>query len=183
MSSLVVLSLSRGPLSSSEQLQPGTIHGGLGLHTLRAGIPALKVTLRMMYSYELLYALSICFIKTSIVLLFRRLFPTARFKLAADVMLLFNLSCYVAFTSTVIFQCRPVHHAWTNPLGNRCINRVAFFIFAGVMGCVTDIAILSMPMFVVWKLQQSHKQKVALTVMFLLGGLSVPRERPVLLQI
>ncbi|KAI9782772.1 MAG: hypothetical protein M1816_001724 [Peltula sp. TS41687] len=147
-----------------------TTHGGLGVHAIKAGISAVKLLLRMMYSYELLYALSIALIKTSIVLLFRRLFPTPRFKRAANIMLIFNIVCYITFTFTVIFQCNPIHYAWENPLSEKCINQVAFFIFAGVMGCVTDIAILIMPMFEIWKLQLSQRRKVALTIMFLLGG-------------
>ena len=128
-----------------------------------------------MYSYELLYALSIGLIKTSIVLLFRRIFPTARFKRAADIMLIFNLACYIAFTLTVIFQCNPVRYAWEQPLSEKCINRVAFFITVGVLGVVVDIAILLMPINMVWNLQNNRKTKVALTVIFLLGGLSVTR--------
>lgn len=121
--------------------------------------------------YQVLLSLTVFTIKTSVLLLYWRIFATPGFRKAIKCVFVFNVACFLSFFGVVIFQCRPVKNAWENPNDPRCIQRVPFFKFTGSLSLVTDTMVLVMPMFVVWKLNASRKRKLALTGMFLLGGL------------
>jgi hypothetical protein len=128
---------------------------------------------KVFYVYQIIYSLTVFTVKTAVLLLYRRLFPTPRFKIAVHAMLAFNLACFISFESVVVFQCKRISDAWQNPMSGRCINQIAFFQTVAIFSIVTDSLILIMPLFVVWKLHANRKKKIALSGMFLLGSLSV----------
>ena len=124
-----------------------------------------------MFAYQVLYTVTTFAVKIAVLLLYRRIFSTARFKKATNYVIAFNFACFLSFFLVVILQCNPVQSAWLDPNDPSCIDRVPLFKAAGVLGVVTDFVVLMMPMLVVWKLNASRQRKVALTGMFLLGGL------------
>jgi len=72
-----------------------------------------------------------------------------------------------------IFQCRSVHYYWVEPYGNigKCLSGVGHYIGAGMTNTFSDFALLVLPMPTVWSLQMPIKCKVALSGVFLLGGM------------
>lgn len=54
-------------------------------------------------------------------------------------------------------------------------GQVQFFQAMGSIALVEDIIILCLPIPVFWKLQINSRQKIALTMVFSLGGLYGPR--------
>ncbi len=111
--------------------------------------------------------------KTAVLLLYRRLFPTPKFKRACDVGLVFNTANFFAMALVVAFQCRHIPDAWKQPNSRPCVNQVAFFNAAAAISIDTDCAILLLPLCVVWRLHMARRQKFWLTGLFLLGGLFV----------
>jgi hypothetical protein len=78
-----------------------------------------------------------------------------------------------------IFQCWPIQYTWDkNIIGGSCFNQQAFYRYVSLPNIVTDFVILIMPMPLVWKLQTRLTHKLALTGVFLLGGLYVPSNAP-----
>lgn len=55
----------------------------------------------------------------------------------------------------------------------RCINNKAFYIGLSVPNILADVAILCLPITKVWKLQMSRRSKLAVSGMFLCGGIVV----------
>lgn len=70
-----------------------------------------------------------------------------------------------------IFSCKPVSGFWDRGIRPACINTKAFLIGNAVPNIVTDIVILGLPMPEIWRLNTQKHQKMALSVIFLLGGL------------
>lgn len=71
-----------------------------------------------------------------------------------------------------IFQCSPVQYAWDKTIeGGSCFDQQAFYRYVSPPNILTDVLILVMPLPFVWKLHTRMTQKLALTGVFLLGGL------------
>lgn len=70
--------------------------------------------------------------------------------------------------------CRPFAKTWDPVLQGTCALFKTGFLADGIINIVTDLAIVLLPMRVVWRLQHVSKQrKIALTAMFALGILYV----------
>ncbi len=72
-----------------------------------------------------------------------------------------------------IFECDLTTLYWDRTSYGLCINMEAFLLSTAILNLFTDIAILILPISVVWKLQIKKSQKVAISGIFLLGGLYV----------
>lgn len=81
---------------------------------------------------------------------------------------------FVSFMFVLGFECTPVSFFWTqwrDPLAGRCININAGGWAAAAINIVLDIAILTMPVPVIMKLQISRQQKLQVLSMFGVGSL------------
>lgn len=76
----------------------------------------------------------------------------------------------IAHTLAAIFQCSPVFFAWDKAIqGGKCINNIALERFMAIPNLVDGFVMLLMPIPLVWKLELSIRQKIALTATFLHG--------------
>ena len=78
---------------------------------------------------------------------------------------------WIAMQFTVIFECTPINYTWAPKGPGHCINLDKFFFGQAIPNIATDIVLLSIPIPMIWNLQLPYSQKVALSVVFLLGGL------------
>lgn len=58
-------------------------------------------------------------------------------------------------------ECRPFALNWDASIPGTCIDRNAFYIWTSIPNIATDIAILILPMRVVWNLHASMRTKVS----------------------
>ncbi len=79
----------------------------------------------------------------------------------------------VAGVLGTIFQCVPLSDLWKPQTSNPpvCIHFGLLVIAMGIVNIVTDIAILSLPIRLVWRLQVSKVRRWQLVIVFSLGGL------------
>ena len=114
-------------------------------------------------------------VKTSILILYCRLFRTPTFKRVAFGVWLFTAAWAISAFVSNLLQCTPVSFFWNKEQPGHCIPNALITIGMtnGVLSFVGDLVILCMPLPMVWKLQIDRKRKIALTGMFLLGGLYV----------
>ena len=76
----------------------------------------------------------------------------------------------VAVSLTAVFQCSPVPYAWDKSIyGGNCIDVASFYVCASIPNVVTDVAILLLPLPMIFKLHTNQSQKVGLSIVFLLG--------------
>ena len=111
-------------------------------------------------------------IKISILLFYYRLFHSdQRLKIAVWVMATVVMCWYLTSTLVAIFQCTPIQYDWDRTLpGGQCIREDALWIGNSVSNLVTDVAILCLPMPIIWGMDVTPRQKIAIATMFLLGG-------------
>jgi hypothetical protein len=72
-----------------------------------------------------------------------------------------------------VFSCKPVESFWNrNPeKPSDCINDIKYFIGVAAPNTATDLMLLIFPMPMIWNLKANLPNRIALTVIFLVGGL------------
>lgn len=69
-----------------------------------------------------------------------------------------------------IFMCVPVKAFWMDGEG-KCMDRLAIWFSNAALNITTDIVIFAIPIPLIRSLQISRKQKIALIIVFAVGGL------------
>lgn len=149
--------------------------GGVGRHeayVLKFEPQALTTWAQTLFVTELIYGPVIALEKSSILLFYWRIFHINRwFRLTAVAMIIYIWMWAAGEWFTALFQCIPVAKQWIQKLDGSCIDRLAFFRWICLPNAVHDVAMLVLPVPMVWKLQMASRQKAALGTIFLLGSL------------
>ena len=135
----------------------------------------------MLMSIQILLPLQIFYFsasfctKTSLILLYYRIFGVSRpFCLALVVAWAIVVSYYIANSFAAIFECSPVSYYWTragNPEGGTCVNTNQFYRWNGVANLLIDFMILALTLPMTWGLKLPLRQRIRLTGIFMLGTL------------
>ncbi|KAL8747133.1 MAG: hypothetical protein Q9190_000956 [Brigantiaea leucoxantha] len=145
------------------------VHYNGGKHAILLTNPAAFA--KVVIATEVLYNPAIACVKFSFLLLYRRVFPGRNFHIVLWLIgtIVFVYSWIIVLTA--IFQCRPIQAAWDITITDaKCIKfNVEVVIFA-VFNVITDVAILILPIPVLWKLQIPMSKKIQLMGVFLTGG-------------
>lgn len=124
---------------------------------------------------QIFYFASAVAIKTSLILLYYRLFSVARwFRWELAFAWILVVLYFIVNVLVAIFECKPLSYLWDKSIaGGTCINQDQFFRWNGVANLLIDFMILTLTMPIIWHLQLKSRQKLSLTVVFLLGLLYV----------
>ncbi len=147
--------------------------GGLGRPIATLVSSETSTFLRILMGTMVTYSLTITSVKISLLLLYRRIFNTRLFKMQS---LIVGITCIVWLLIEIpmnIFQCTPFTAAFQPAylFTDHCIDLQAFYWGVTVTNLGLDVAILCLPMQVVWKLKLPRRQRITLLAIFLLGGL------------
>lgn len=74
----------------------------------------------------------------------------------------------------------PIKYNWNPTIRGHCGNKQLLAKVPPIPRIITDLAILLMPLPMVWTLQLPHLQRLRLAGLFLLGSLYVQQNLPVL---
>ena len=120
----------------------------------------------------LYFSTSVAF-KTSLIMLYYRIFGIIRYFRSVCILAEAIVACYFfACLFVTIFECKPVSFHWNKNIpGGSCINQPAFYQWNGVANLLIDFMILSLTFPMVWNLKINVRQKVTLSGIFALGTL------------
>ena len=79
---------------------------------------------------------------------------------------------------TQIFGCWPVEKYWRPDTPGHCIRTLEADYGYGSLNFITDLIIFILPLPMVWRLQLSRRDKVGLSVVFMIGSVSVACSTP-----
>jgi hypothetical protein len=118
------------------------------------------------------YPPAVCFSKLAILWLYLRIFTTKTYRylayILAFILVLNMVMCWIIAS----VMCRPFRFHWDKSIpGGRCLNEQAIFTWFRVPNIITDVAMLVLPLPVVWNLHTSFNQKIGLTATFITGSL------------
>ena len=128
----------------------------------------------------MLYSLTACSIKLSIILLVLRIFcpHRDRFFWVLQALNLLNTSFYICYLVIPILACRPRIRIWQPNHPGTCINVFILYIVSSVLNALSDIAMLAVPLWRIWNLGISRSRKLGISAIFLSGALYVPGPFP-----
>lgn len=121
----------------------------------------------------LTYSLAITMVKISLLMLFRRIFTTAAFRLKSMIVGVVCVAWFFVAVFTDIFQCSPfkdvfeLHMLFTD----HCINVQAYYWGISASNVFLDLVLLYLPIHEVWKLQLPRRKKLGISSVFALGSM------------
>jgi len=124
------------------------------------------------YAIEQLYCAAVAFPKLSILASYLRIFTTRPYRIITYTVAGIVMATAIAGIITSLASCHPFSSRWDLKLFiSNCIDAVRYWKGMSVPNIATDVVMLILPMPVVWRLQVSKNQKLALSGIFLMGSL------------
>jgi len=111
------------------------------------------------------------FIKLSLLLFYLQISPDRGFRIAVYGLAMVVVGYSLASALVVVFSCSPVSKNWDITIRDGyCVNLPAFYIVNLSLNSATDIAVLLLPIPLLWNLQMPLRQKMALAAIFMTGS-------------
>ncbi|KAH7007257.1 hypothetical protein EDB80DRAFT_718487 [Ilyonectria destructans] len=147
---------------------------GMGKDFWTISFPNIDMTLKLLYIAEIFYMVAEMLVQMSLLAFYIRVFPGASvFVRRSSWTLMGIVGCFgIANTCAMIFQCTPIPFFWTGWAGEStgtCININLFSWIRAAIEIAIDVAIISLPLPSVIKLQMNWKKKFQVLLMFLIG--------------
>ncbi|KAL3410789.1 major facilitator superfamily domain-containing protein [Aspergillus fumigatus] len=145
---------------------------GLGLHDHDIPLDDRPGLNRADYAFTVLYNPALMAVKTSILVFYLTLTKGEKVFRWANYVTLFAVNAAgLALTLVNVFQCRPVHAAYSYPLppDAHCIDILTLYLSSSPVNIITDLAILFIPNPILTQMRLPRKQKIILVITFSFG--------------
>lgn len=118
-----------------------------------------------------IYVLALAFAKLSLIILYHRIISTKpMYKFALYVVTAIVCGYSIAIVFALIFACSPIQKNWDASITRgHCIDRDGLYIATAVTNIITDLALIILPIPVVFTLQMPRIQKLGLLMLFVIG--------------
>ncbi|KAF1994567.1 hypothetical protein P154DRAFT_624650 [Amniculicola lignicola CBS 123094] len=124
--------------------------------------------LKILIAVQCLYAAALGLIKVSICLFYNRIFPFRSFHVASWCMVGIIIAWACAAVLYALLSCQPLAMFWNPRIrGGYCVpDQVTAWVVIGAIDVVIDIIMLGLPLPLLWNLNVSLPDKIALTCIF-----------------
>jgi len=117
------------------------------------------------------YNLATLFTKVSILLFYLRFPSGLGFRISAYSLMFITAGYSLAQAFSFTYLCSPIRRYWDSSVAGSCIDSISAFIATAGVNLGTDIAILLLPIWLLRPLRIGMRQKIALMIVFMTGGL------------
>jgi hypothetical protein len=127
-----------------------------------------------LYVLEIIYFVLIAMVKLTLLFFFLRIFPKPIVRKLLWATIIFDILYGAGFAITAAFQCQPISHYWTRwdlEGSGKCVNINAFAWTNAIISIVLDLWMLALPLYEVFQLQLSWRNKISVAMMFMVGTL------------
>ncbi|CAI7628390.1 unnamed protein product [Penicillium glandicola] len=146
---------------------------GFGQHIANLTPQHKLMTLKLFFVSQAFYKLTMNMTKMSILMLYLRIFIQRWFRIICHALLAIITSYMVATFFASVFQCTPVARAWNKTIPGSCIDITTNWYANAGFSIATDIIILALPMYPLYKSKIVLNRKIALMIVFALGAFVV----------
>lgn len=163
------------------------LQGGVGYHIeYHAANDPEKITnyFKYLVAISIWYTMTMSLAKLAILVVYRRLFPQRLMHISVWIVAVILILQSIVGTILLFVVCRPFWVNW-GPLEmqqTHCFDKMSLFLWISLPNIITDLALIALPLPIIWKLQLSNNLKAALTVTFLIGGRYVYEAVPFILS-
>jgi hypothetical protein len=152
-----------------------SLPNGLGKDVWTVPFHSIMTFVRSIYALEILYFLQIVLVKMTLLLFFWRIFPRRTTETLIKCTIAFNALFGIVFTIIAIFPCQPISYFWKQfegqSHGGRCIDINALAWTNAALSIVLDVWMLALPLYEVFRLQMSWRNRISVALMFFVGTL------------
>ena len=143
---------------------------GNGTHLWNVSVGNFIQETLLAHASEILYSVTICVTKISILSLYIQLFsPVQTARILVHFLLWVNVVYYIVGCFVEAFQCQPRMRIWEPWVAGTCFNQTAIQLSSAVINTCSDFAILLLPMMTVWHLNVKKNTKLGLLAIFSTG--------------
>lgn len=128
---------------------------------------------QLWYTVGTLQCTSLMLTKLSLLMLFHRIFVPRPFRIATKVIGGIVIVWWIGTIFADALICLPIGHGFNPKVPGNCGDKQLLAVLPPIPWIVTDLAILIMPIPMVWNLHLPRVQRIGLVCLFLLGGLYV----------
>ncbi|KAJ9657700.1 hypothetical protein H2201_008106 [Coniosporium apollinis] len=130
-------------------------------------------TLKIAFAAKIMFTFAATFIRMSLLQFYYRLTQDSGirwFTWALHLSHAFNACICISFVALVVFQCNPVSAYWAFPPQlQKCLPEGPVTLGAGIVNCIADLLVASLPIPIVVKLQMPRRQMVGVVMLLSLG--------------
>lgn len=129
----------------------------------------------MYYFGELTYYACVAVTKISLLFFYLRFAVQKLYRKLIWACIAFVIASAIAFVTASIFQCDPIHKAWdaTGTVSGSCFDITALFFANAGLDIFQDVLVYILPMRMLYQVQIPRRQKIALMMVFAVGGFVV----------
>jgi hypothetical protein len=146
---------------------------GLGKNTWEVPFVNITKILAAFFANEVLYVIHISLTKLSVCFFFLRIFDASPvFRRSVYPVIVLNVVIMVLFVLIIVFQCNPIHLAWTGWAKEEpgsCLDIYKLVLGNGIVNLAMDAVIIGLPIYETTKLQLSMSRKLGVVLMFAMG--------------
>ncbi|KAI9644699.1 hypothetical protein NHQ30_006725 [Ciborinia camelliae] len=150
---------------------------GLGYHRsyLEHTAPwKVKRSDKEIFAGSMVYLLCATAPKYAILILYKRVFITSKFRLCVYILITTLVIYTIVMITVTLAACRPFAANFDPTItGAKCMNKENLYRWGPLVNIVTDVAMLILPMPIIWNLHTSTRLKLGLTLTFLTGSLGL----------
>lgn len=147
---------------------------GMGLHAWDFHGDLREQYQKWIFIASCTYLPSLLGYKMSILFLYLRLFKVDQnFRYCTWTVMFITLGYLFSNFWTQIFGCQPVAKYWKPDIPGHCILTIKADYGYGSLNFITDLLIFILPLPMVWRLQLSRRDKFGLSIIFMIGSVSV----------
>ncbi|KAI9664504.1 MAG: hypothetical protein M1821_005950 [Bathelium mastoideum] len=139
---------------------------GYGLQMNNMTLEDIPPLLKLFYASGLVYQTALGLTKTSILLFYRRIFPTRHVIIGCWVLGVLDATWTIATDAAWAVQCSPIESLWDPLVPGKCMDRPAFILGIGLPNIIIDVGVFVLPVYSVWQLQMPMTRKLAVTGIF-----------------
>ena len=120
---------------------------------------------------QITWAGAISAVKVSILHLYIFLFPNIAFRRICYALMAVTALYFSAVFLETLLICRPLAFNWDHTIEGSCGNQTLALLLTGTANLIIDVAIVILPLPVLWRLQMPVVRKVGISAMFSIGVL------------
>ncbi|TVY83364.1 hypothetical protein LSUE1_G002843 [Lachnellula suecica] len=147
-------------------------YAGMGRHMAALSVQERNLIPKLEAAYAFVNPPGYTFPKLAILCLYLRIFVSRPYRWATYAIAAILIANLLACIIVNAVACRPFAFQWDKTIpGGECLNLPVVYTWFSIPNLVTDVAMLILPLPVVWNLKISTNQRVGVTITFLTGSI------------
>ena len=143
------------------------VYGGSGRHIASLTKSEINFYMKLHVAMQFLYVPAVTFPKLALLALYQRLFTTRIYRWMSYLIAIFMGLVWLTSLILAFTECQPFEYSWNKWIPGHCIDLMILLRYVSSLNLASDVAILILPLPIIWRLHTSSAQKVGLTLTFL----------------